>query len=168
MVFIYKTKTGYIISERPFGQTKKLGWEMLECHKTMETAKSRCDRYFPNYTLDTTPRKHYQINKRGKRESILTVNKSRHAANAQRLAMLGHKRYNDPWKTYRARAKNSQSKYSSWKDKPDVYFVIRPDGKSMRVWLPEGREHAVLPAGWRFGRPSWPFAKRRKRKKDTE
>lgn len=152
MVFIYKTQTGeYILSERPYGQIKSLGWEMLECHKTLDAAKKRADRFFKQYTFDTVPRDRYIIKPRKNR----TQKTKRQRVRMGKLVQWKIPTYqiNYPWYKYRSRAKYASSMHRYWQKKPDMYFVIRPDGKAARVWLPEGKEHAILPEGWRFGRP---------------
>lgn len=51
----------------------------------------------------------------------------------------------------KTRAKFAESLRARWERKRDTHFVVRPDGKEVIVWLPEGKEHAILPPGWRFG-----------------
>lgn len=148
MVFLYKTKEDqYILSERPFGQTKKLGWEMLETFKTLDAAKIRCEKRYPNYTVDETPRHSYTVSnntrKRIKKVAFkIPIRKPRGVPSW----MKGRK-----WRP-RLVAQFSNAKARAWANKPEMYFVVRPDGKCHRVWLPEGKEHAILPPGWRFGR----------------
>ena len=147
MIFIYKTKTGEVIlSERPYGQVRREGWEMLECIKSRDVAELRVKKY------QQKPAKRDRKKRKKYKQRVRKT--ARHFVDRKSKKSPTHSnpRKHDPWKLRKSRLKDSLSRRRAWEIKECTYWVIRPDGKCVRVWLPEGKEHAILPPGWRFGR----------------